>query len=202
MVGMERGETGSGTESKDGIWRYGAEVRRLAGQLCQHREDAEDVAQSTLLKAATNIEGFRREASVRTWLHRIATNECRQLRRRRVPASLDQLLESSWLDQASPMDHARVADPEEYAIEAELRQAVLIGLGALPPAERAVLLLRDGRGLRIREISELTSSTEVAVRSRVYRARRHLRQLLAQRLGPMEDAPGAGAATNEELAHL
>lgn len=202
MGRMERMQTRSGTESPDRIWRFEAEVRRLAGHLCQHREDAEDVAQNTLLKAVTHIEGFRQEASVRTWLHRIAANECRQLHRRRAPASLEQLLESSWSDDASPLTHRRVADPEEYAIEAELRQAFLACLGDLPPGERAVLLLRDGRGLGIREISMLTDATEVAVRSRVYRARRHLRRLLAGRLGLKASPQATGTATNEGLAHL
>jgi len=49
-------------------------------QLCGHREDAEDVAQSSLVKAAEHIAAFRGEATVRTWLHRITTNECRMLR--------------------------------------------------------------------------------------------------------------------------
>ena len=51
-------------------------------------ENAADVAQNTLLKAAQHIDGFRGEASVRTWLHTIATNECRMIRRRRQPESL------------------------------------------------------------------------------------------------------------------
>ncbi len=64
-----------------------ADVWRLARQLCQHREDAEDVTQSALLKPAQHLDGFRWEASLRTWLHRIATGECRMLRRRKVPLS-------------------------------------------------------------------------------------------------------------------
>ncbi|MHB8331490.1 MAG: RNA polymerase sigma factor, partial [Candidatus Dormibacteria bacterium] len=70
-------------------WQYGGDIHRLARQLCGHREDAEDVAQSTLLKASLHLDDFRGEASLRTWLHRIATNECRQLRRRKIPDSLD-----------------------------------------------------------------------------------------------------------------
>ncbi|MHB8394058.1 MAG: RNA polymerase sigma factor [Candidatus Dormibacteria bacterium] len=83
------------SDRADPVWHYGAEVQRPAEQLCRHPQDAEDVAQSTLVQAASHMEGFRGEASLRTWLHRIATNECRQLRRRRVPLSLESLLESN-----------------------------------------------------------------------------------------------------------
>ncbi len=76
----------------DAVWRYREDVWRLASQLCRHRQDAEDVTQSALLKAVQQLGGFRWEASLRTWLHRIATNECRMLRRRTVPASRDELL--------------------------------------------------------------------------------------------------------------
>ncbi len=181
------------------VWQYGAEVRRLAGHLCQHREDAEDVAQNTLMKAASHLLGFRHEASMRTWLHRIATNECRQLRRRTPPVSLDRLLESTWHDDASAIGQLQVTDPEEAAIEAEMRNAVLASLEELPAGERTVLLMRDGQGLGIPEIGAATGSSELAVRSRLYRARHHLRDRLARRLGSGDRTQ---AATKEPPAHL
>ena len=64
------------------IWSQAGDVARLARQLCQHREDAEDVTQASLLKAAQRLDGFRGEASLRTWLHRITVNECLMIRRR------------------------------------------------------------------------------------------------------------------------
>ena len=77
----------------DLVWAQADDVAHLARQLCGHPEDAEDVAQSSLVKAAEHIAGFRGEATVRTWLHRITTNECRMLRRRLMATSLDGLLE-------------------------------------------------------------------------------------------------------------
>jgi Sigma-70 region 2 len=102
------------------VWRYREDVWRLASQLCQHREDAEDVTQSALLKAAEHLDGFRWEASLRTWLHRIATNECRMLRRRKAPLSLDELLEQAATAPQRPGEPpAREPGPEEAAVEAE-----------------------------------------------------------------------------------
>jgi RNA polymerase sigma-70 factor, ECF subfamily len=103
----------------DAVWRYREDVWRLASQLCRHRQDAEDVTHSALLKAAQHVEGFRWEASLRTWLHRIATNECRMLRRRKVPASLDELLED--------------------AVEAETRRRVVAALAGLPDRYRTAV---------------------------------------------------------------
>src|ERR1017187_3470993 len=79
---------------------------------------AEDVAQTSLLKAAQHLDGFRGESSVRTWLHRITTNECRMIRRRLTARSLDAILESP-----NPPEHAALtvsADPESLAEEREL----------------------------------------------------------------------------------
>src|SRR6266540_4196793 len=93
-------------DAAEPVWQYREDVLRLASHLCRHREDAEDVTQSALLKAAQHLDGFRREASLRTWLHRIATNECRMLRRRKVPLSLDELLEEAAIAEQPPSEPA------------------------------------------------------------------------------------------------
>ena len=159
------------------LWQYGGDIHRLARQLCGHREDAEDVAQSTLLKASMHLDDFRGEASLRTWLHRIATNECRQLRRRRVPDSLDGILEAAAIGH-SPIDApaAVAADPAEAVAEADLRSAVLTSIAALPESYRTVLLLAGGQGLSAREIASRTQASESAVRARLHRARGMLRR--------------------------
>ena len=71
------------------VWDYREDIENLAGLLCGHPEDAEDVAHTALVKAAEQIDSFSGEASVRTWLHTITTNECRSLRGRTASASID-----------------------------------------------------------------------------------------------------------------
>src|SRR6266540_5984439 len=120
-------------DAAEPVWQYREDVWRLASHLCRHREDAEDVTQSALLKAAQHLDGFRREASLRTWLHRIATNECRMLRRRKVPLSLDALLEdAATAEHRPPEPAAGEPGPEEAALEAETRRSVLAALAGLP----------------------------------------------------------------------
>ena len=131
----------------DAVWRYREDVWRLASQLCRHREDAEDVIQSAPLKAAEHLEGFRWEASLRTWLHRIATNECRMLRRRKVPLSLDELLEEAATAECQPAGPAAASPgPEDAAVEAETRRRVVAALGGLADRYRTAVLLKEGSG--------------------------------------------------------
>jgi RNA polymerase sigma-70 factor, ECF subfamily len=171
---MEHAETPAGA-----VWRYRDDVWRLASQLCRHREDAEDVTHSALVKAAQHLDGFRWEASVRTWLHRIATNECRMLRRRRVPLSLDELLEEAATAAHQPAEpSAPEPGPEEAAVKAETRRQVVSALGGLPDRYRTAVLLKDGLGLPAEQVAAAMGVTVPAVRSLLHRARSQLRERL------------------------
>lgn len=163
--------------SAEAVWRYRADVWRLASQLCQHREDAEDVTHSTLLKAAQHLDGFRWEASLRTWLHRIASNECRMLRRRKAPLSLDQLLEEAATAPQQPAEPP-APGPEEAAVEAETRRRVIAALASLPDRYRTAVLLKDGLGLPAEDVAAAMGITVPAARSVLHRARSALRRKL------------------------
>ena len=171
------------------VWAHAEDVARLARQLCQHREDAEDVAQTSLLKAAQHLDGFRGESSVRTWLHRITTNECRMIRRRLTARSLDAILESP-----NPPERAVLtvsADPESLAEERELGRLVVSAISALPSRQRAAIILSDGAELSAEAVARTLGTSVSAVRSLLVRARRNVRAQVAQGLGP---PPGVGAA--------
>lgn len=164
---------------EDAIWAYSEDLRQYASYLCRHPEDAEDVAQNTLLKAAQHIEGFRGEASVRTWLHTIATNECRMMRRRTTSDSLDELLTTAVAAGASIDVNSPEIRPDEAAVAAEARRTVVAALKRLPDNHQRVLFLRDGCGLRSAEVASLLDTTVPATKSTLYRARRGLRRELA-----------------------
>ncbi len=163
------------------VWVHADDVARLARQLCQHREDAEDVAQTSLLKAAQHLDGFRGEASVRTWLHRITANECWMLRRRLAARSLDAILESSTLLPGAA--HATEADPESLVEERELGRLVVTAIEALPSRQRTAIILADGGQLSAEEIAGTLNATVSSVRSLLVRARRSVRAQLACELG-------------------
>lgn len=179
-------------------------------------QDAEDLVQETLLAAWRGLERFGERASLRTWLYRIATNRClNHLRdagrrpsdmpapdipperpeptRRGEPIWLepypDVLLES--LPDDSPGPDAR------YEAREALGLAFVAGLQHLPPAQRAVLVLRDVLGFRAAEVAGMLDSTEAAVHSGLQRAR----AALASRVPPRdrERAPLPSSPREREL---
>jgi RNA polymerase sigma factor (sigma-70 family) len=167
----------------DAVWDYEDDLQRLSRQLCGQRQDAEDVAHSSLVKAVEHLEGFRSEASLRTWLHRIATNECAMLRRRPSADSLDAQSPGDW--QPRP-DNPRSQNPETAVVEAAERRAVLDAVRDLPWRERVVLLLAAGQGLPAAEVARQTGLSLPAVRAVLYRARRRIRK----KLGVVPGGPG------------
>ena len=161
------------------VWAQAEDVARLARQLCGHTEDAEDVAQSSLVKAAEHIAGFRGEATMRTWLHRITTNECRMLRRRMVATSLDGLLEEHPGNAEFLLLAAADADPEALAERRTVGNAVLAAVAELPQRQRVAFVLHDGGAISIKAVARRLDTTVPAVRSLLVRARRAIRAQVA-----------------------
>lgn len=160
------------------VWKYAEDLRRFANYLCHDHHDAEDVAHNALLKAAQSKAGaFRAEASVRTWLHTIASNECRMLHRRQSSDSLDNLLNSEHAPWT--MRLAGSPSPEDAALAAEAGRVVLATLRQLPDDYQRVLVLKDGCGMRTAEVAEILNTTVGATKSRLYRARKSLRSEMA-----------------------
>jgi len=154
--------------------------------------DAEDQVQETLIRAWRSYGDFEGRSSLRTWLHRIATNAClRALEnraRRPLPSGLggpgedpDAPLpawrpETAWLQ---PFPDALLpvpADPAAVAVSrASMRLALIAALQYLPPRQRAVLILRDVLEWRAAEVADLLDTSTTAVNSMLQRARTQLR---------------------------
>ena len=150
-------------------------------------QDAEDLLQETLLAAWRSLDQFEGRASFRAWLYRIATNRCLDAlragrRRAEVMQSMSEppkptrLAEPIWLEpypdvllegipDDAPGPQARYESKEAIAL------AFTAGLQHLPPAQRAVLVLRDVLGYRAGEVSEMLETTEASVNSLLRRAR-------------------------------
>ena len=149
--------------------------------------DAEDAVQETLVRAWRNLERFEGRASVKTWLHRIATNVCldslsdtsRRMRPidDRPPGSvtdpLDSLDHTHWLE---PINETRVipadSDPFETAVlRQSIRLAFVAALQHLPPRQRAALLLTEVLGWSAAEVGECLETSVASVNSALQRAR-------------------------------
>jgi RNA polymerase sigma-70 factor (ECF subfamily) len=139
-------------------------------------DDAEDAVQETYLRAYRSWDGFEQRATVRTWLHRIATNVClnaaRDRGRRALPSGI-----------AAPGDRAgEPADvlPGEHWIQPfaddrdDVRLALVAGMQTLAPMQRAVLLLHDVLRFPATDVADMLDTSVSAVKSRLRRARARL----------------------------
>jgi len=147
--------------------------------MCGQREDAEEVAQETLLKVFENIDQLRNPDRVRSWVFQIAKNACLMMRRKSIFAPHEELsLDSA----AGPGDGRRLqvpdasALPEREVLRRELHDQLQEAIRALPQLYRAVLLLRDVEELSTEETATILDLSTDVVKTRLRRARVMLRQ--------------------------
>jgi RNA polymerase sigma-70 factor (TIGR02960 family) len=149
--------------------------------------DAEDLVQETLLRAWRNQGTFEAGTNLRAWLYRIATNVCIDTirsTRRQVPAT-GELAEVTWLepypDAALDEIAATEEAPDTVAVARETMElAFIAAIQALPPRQRAVLVLSTGLAWSPAEIAGAVGMTQAAVNSALQRARETLRRRLPQ----------------------
>lgn len=155
-------------------------------------QDAEDALQETLIAAWQGLAGFNAQASIRTWLYRIATNKSlnamRTARRRPakawdipgiVPPEPTRLGEAPWL---GPFPDSLIDDTGDLPVGPEARYeqresislTFVAALQTLPPRQLAVLILRDVMGFRASEVAEMLETTVSSVNSSLNRARSSL----------------------------
>ncbi|MEE8162991.1 MAG: sigma-70 family RNA polymerase sigma factor [Anaerolineae bacterium] len=149
---------------------YQTAVYNLAYRMLGNAVEAEDAAQETFLRAYTRLDTYDSDRKFSSWLLAIASNYCiDRVRQRRFRwLSLDELPSWRWLASSS--------QPEEAVIRGEERDEVRQLLDQLPPHYRATVILRYWYDLSYQEIAEATETTESAVKSTLYRARRMLSQ--------------------------
>jgi RNA polymerase sigma-70 factor, ECF subfamily len=156
------------------VRRHERRVRALLFRLLDDERDVEEATQDCFVQAWRNLDRFRGEATVFTWLYRIALNEAlARLRRRRPPlAELDE-------GERPPFGPAGAeSEPPREAAAHELRVFLAGRIRALPPDYRAALVLRDLVGLSNQEVAEALDVSVPAAKSRIHRARMQIREEL------------------------
>src|SRR5713101_5184491 len=166
------------------VKRYDAKLLRIAQNVTQNPEDAEEAVQEAFFKAYQKLEQFHGHATFSTWLVRIALNESfTKLRKRR--GILEQSIDSNVLSDSDstrlPFDVADWApNPEMLYRASEFREILITSLQRLSPALKVVFVLRDIEEHSLRETSEILNLTETAVKTRLSRARLQLREDLSK----------------------
>ena len=182
---LEALRNGDRTEFARLVEAYSGVIYRLALKMLQDPQDAEDVLQETFIKAYKALPGFDGRSSLSTWLYRIATNEALMMLRRRKKGfvSIDEPLEMEDHEQEPVQIVDWCCMPEDEMMSVEARAYMEQAVDALPPSLRTVFLLRDIEGLSTQETSEVLNLSEMAVKTRLSRARMRLRELLTEYYG-------------------
>lgn len=167
------------------IRRHNRRLFRTARAIVRNDAEAEDVVQASYVSAFTHLDQFRAEAEFSTWLTRIAVNEAiARLRRRHPVTDLDQIdVESATSAQIIQFPTLQPqTNPESEMSRQEIREFLELAVDRLPPAFRAVFVLRDVEGLSVEETASFLSITQQTVRSRLHRARKLMRAAIEEQL--------------------
>lgn len=169
--------------------RYEKGIFNLIYRMVGDYEDATDLTSQTFLHALRAYERFRGEAQAYTWLYRIAVNLCKNhFRKRDREARIEMVsLDAPIISDGEEMDrdiedltHSPEVSLESQELQGLIQQAIM----GLSQDLRVVILLRDVQGLSYQEVAEVTNCTVEAVKSRIFRARGHLRRVLGPHLRP------------------
>ncbi len=178
------------------VLHYQETVYNVAYRIMGQPQAAEDATQEAFISAYKSLNQFR-GGSFKSWLMRIATNNCYdelRRRKRRPQSSLDEMTEEN---ESPAFLRSPNEGPEGQQQRVELAQAIEDCLGGLPDDQRVTAVLCDIEGYDYNEIAQITSSSLGTVKSRISRARAKLRDCLQ---GVAELLPAAYRLSGEGAA--
>lgn len=164
---------------------YHEKIFRYGYAMCGQREDAEEIAQETLMKVFESLGQLREPERLKSWVFRIAKNACLMKRRKsvfapRTEVSLDKLMPARTQDASG--SRLEIADwsglPDHLAINTELHERLGKSVHELPEIYRSAFLLRDVEGLSTEEAAEVLEVTPDVIKQRLHRGRLILRKNL------------------------
>ena len=169
---------------------------RLARGILRNDSEAEDAVQETYVRAFTQLDDFRGDSSLATWLTRIAMNEALgRLRRRRPGVEWTSLPPGALEAQIIQFPHSAASeDPEKSMAQRQIQHVVEHAIDELPDAFRIVFITRVIEGMNVEETADILGLKPETVKTRLHRARTMLRDKIEKKIGPvvMEAFPFAG----------
>lgn len=184
---------------------------RTAWSILKQRSEAEEAVQTAYLSAFAKIGTFEGRSSLSTWLTRIVINEA--LGRRRSEARRRRYFEQEGIAvldayRENFMRGSETESPDAAIAREQIRKLLEQAVSNLPDGFRTVFVLRDVEGLDNEETAEILGVPAATVKTRLFRARRRLQEMLAPELGTALSGtfPFAGAdcaaLTEQVLAKL
>jgi len=157
------------------VRKYQDRIYNLCHYMLGNPQDAQDAAQDAFVKAYKNLGDFRPEASLYSWLYRIAVNTCLDYRKK---TSITTLRGEPLSEEAPSGDPS----PEATYESSRISETVQSALQRLPKKLRPAIILREIEGLSYEEIAGILRTSVGTVKSRISRAREELRRILLKKI--------------------
>ena len=160
------------------VRRYQRQVANIIYLTLGSREEVQDIAQEVFIRVYRSIDKFEFDASFFSWIYRITVNLCiDELRRKRIKRalSLDFLTEGTLQKEQKSKEQVLASDG---VLNDEKREIILAALQRISQEHRQVIILREYEELSYAEIASYLGISIQAVKSRIFRAREDLRNLL------------------------
>ena len=160
------------------ITKYEKKIFGLIYNMLRNENEIEDVAQEVFIKVYKNLDKFHGDSSLYTWIYKIATNLCLdQIKKRKEVIYIDEKLQldDGEVEFQIPSDEKL---QDEIYEQKELKQKLESCIDKLPEKQKAMIVLRDIKGLSYDEIAEILDLKLGTVKSQINRARLKLKELL------------------------
>jgi RNA polymerase sigma-70 factor, ECF subfamily len=165
------------------VQRYNRRLYRVARAVVRDDSEAEDVVQEAHMRAFASLDKFRGESSFSTWITRIALNAALGRLRRRRPTVVLEAMENKSADEARVIIFpSAIANPEQAMARSQVRELLEQAVEDLPEPFRVVLVLRDIEDMSIEETAGHLGLKPATVKTRLHRARKLMRDGLAQKM--------------------
>jgi RNA polymerase sigma-70 factor (ECF subfamily) len=168
---------------------YERRVFGLVFRMLNNRAESEDLTQEVFVQVFKAIGTFRGDSKLSTWIYRIAVNLCKnrtkylRVRHAGEQDELEEMAERLPLSQARNANVAQVARPDEAMAGRQVEEIVRQAISEVDENFRECLILCDVEELSYEEIAEITGLPAGTVKSRIFRARAQLRELVEKKLG-------------------
>lgn len=155
-------------------------IYNIALRMTANQDDAEDMTQEIMIKIFRSLGSFKGNSKFSTWIYRVAVNTCLdELKKKKNKKHLSLDAEISGDDGENQIEIKDDSpSPEKLAEQNELRDMVAAAVKLLSDEHRAVIVLRDIRGMSYSEIAGILGCSDGTVKSRISRARAQLKMIL------------------------
>jgi RNA polymerase sigma-70 factor (ECF subfamily) len=167
---IKRCREGNLSSFKKIVDKYQRPMIALAYRMLGNYEDARDISQEAFVRAYRSIDLFDESRKFSSWLYRIATNLCIDMLRKRKKQTAYNTLGNDSFGSTTENPLSELEKKDRHAI-------LMRSINRLSPRQKAVIVLRDIRGLLSKEVAKILDCSEATVRAHLFVARKRLRKI-------------------------